>query len=190
MAAMRPDDTTTKDAAHEPVTRRSHLVVLVSVVLIALVLGGYAFYDHQGDASPPVFCTAEGLIVGDGHHYHRDPDRGCEWVDENGIPLKSVLATYDPQGTVLDALTGGALRFEQRGHTWCAFVGQTPVLWPSGFSSDGRELRDPNGHTVAVTGETLSIGGGFRGPGTNGTCATAQDDLWLASGEIVERHHP
>src|SRR5437016_675555 len=136
------------------VMRRSRLTILLCVVLIALGLGGYALYNYRGESRPPVFCTADGLIVPDGHHYHRDPGRGCEWVDENGKPLQSVLATYDPQGTGMTALTGGALRFEQRAGTWCVFIGHTPVLWPSGFSSDGRELRDPSGQTVAVAGET------------------------------------
>ncbi|MFN8038367.1 MAG: hypothetical protein U0Q07_04055 [Acidimicrobiales bacterium] len=34
------------------------------------------------------FCTLEGLIDPSGRHtYHRDPNRDCRWVDENGVPM-------------------------------------------------------------------------------------------------------
>lgn len=52
--------------------------VIVAVVLVA----GAVAIGTRDDG--PTFCTAEGMIGDNGQIYGRDPNQGCEFVDENG----------------------------------------------------------------------------------------------------------
>jgi hypothetical protein len=67
---------------------RRWLVAILSV-LIVLVASGTAFAIARS-RSTPRFCTADGLISDQpGVTYHRDPDQGCKFVDQNGNPPPS-----------------------------------------------------------------------------------------------------
>lgn len=65
---------------------RRWVVVTLSILLVAALAGTAVLVLRSRQTER--FCTLEGLIDPTGRHtYHRDPDRDCRWVDENGVPM-------------------------------------------------------------------------------------------------------
>jgi hypothetical protein len=76
----------------------------------------------------------------------------------------------------------------RRDDTVCSYIGTTRVVWPLGFTADELTgLNDETGRTVGLSGDDLSIGGGFAGADVPGPCSTSSADTWFASSEIIVR---
>ena len=65
---------------------RRWVVVTLSILLVIAMAGTAVLVLRSRQTER--FCTLEGLIDPTGRHtYHRDPNRDCRWVDENGVPM-------------------------------------------------------------------------------------------------------
>lgn len=86
MTDQRDAPALSDDHDAEPESRSPVKMVVLSVALLLAVGIGWARLRPAADP-PPRFCTAEGIITDDGKTYHRDADRDCGWVDQDGEPL-------------------------------------------------------------------------------------------------------
>jgi len=74
--------------ADAPARRRavSVTIVVVAAVLVVVVVVGVL---RTRSSSSPKFCTLDGLVSDNGKQYHRDPNKDCQFVDQDGNPPPS-----------------------------------------------------------------------------------------------------